>query len=98
MLVPVILVAGRGQRANRVNPRHVNPKVPRKGACAAPANWATCACAGKANPGGTWRRLMRLGYFTMPVHPMHRTWAETLKEDREAVILADQLDFHDAFI
>jgi len=41
---------------------------------------------------------MRLGYFTMPVHPMHRTWAETLKEDREAVILADQLGFHDAFI
>ena len=22
---------------------------------------------------------MRLGYFTMPVHPMHRNWAETLK-------------------
>src|SRR6266571_2262319 len=31
---------------------------------------------------------MRLGYFTMPVHPMHRDWAETLKEDREAIILA----------
>ena len=41
---------------------------------------------------------MRLGYFTMPVHPMGRTWAETLKEDREAVILADQLGFYDAFI
>ena len=41
---------------------------------------------------------MRLGYFTMPVHPMHRNWAETLKEDREAVILADQLGFYDAFI
>ena len=23
---------------------------------------------------------MRLGYFTMPVHPLHRPWAETLKE------------------
>ena len=34
---------------------------------------------------------MRLGYFTMPVHPMHRNWAETLKEDREAIILADKL-------
>ena len=32
---------------------------------------------------------MRLGYFTMPVHPMLRKWAETLKEDREAIILAD---------
>src|SRR6266849_2033012 len=41
---------------------------------------------------------MRLGYFTMPVHPMHRSWAETLKEDREAIILADKLGFHDAFI
>jgi alkanesulfonate monooxygenase SsuD/methylene tetrahydromethanopterin reductase-like flavin-dependent oxidoreductase (luciferase family) len=41
---------------------------------------------------------MRLGYFTMPVHPMHRNWAETLKEDREAIILADKLGFHDAFM
>src|ERR1700730_1043327 len=41
---------------------------------------------------------MRLGYFTMPVHPMHRNWADTLKEDREAIILADKLGFHDAFM
>jgi alkanesulfonate monooxygenase SsuD/methylene tetrahydromethanopterin reductase-like flavin-dependent oxidoreductase (luciferase family) len=41
---------------------------------------------------------MRLGYFTMPVHPMERAWAETLREDREAIILADQLGFYDAFI
>lgn len=41
---------------------------------------------------------MRLGYFTMPVHPMDRDWVQTLKEDREAVILADRLGFHDAFI
>jgi alkanesulfonate monooxygenase SsuD/methylene tetrahydromethanopterin reductase-like flavin-dependent oxidoreductase (luciferase family) len=41
---------------------------------------------------------MRLGYFTMPVHPIDRTWAETLKEDREAVILADKLGFYDAFM
>jgi alkanesulfonate monooxygenase SsuD/methylene tetrahydromethanopterin reductase-like flavin-dependent oxidoreductase (luciferase family) len=41
---------------------------------------------------------MRLGYFTMPVHPMHRNWAETLKEDREAIILADKLGFYDAFV
>ena len=43
-------------------------------------------------------KTMRLGYFTMPVHPMERKWHETLKEDREAVILADRLGFHDAFI
>jgi alkanesulfonate monooxygenase SsuD/methylene tetrahydromethanopterin reductase-like flavin-dependent oxidoreductase (luciferase family) len=41
---------------------------------------------------------MRLGYFTMPVHPMHRDWSETLREDREAIILADQLGFYDAFV
>ncbi|HEY2754402.1 MAG TPA: LLM class flavin-dependent oxidoreductase [Pseudolabrys sp.] len=41
---------------------------------------------------------MRLGYFTMPVHPIERDWAETLREDREAIILADQLGFYDAFV
>jgi alkanesulfonate monooxygenase SsuD/methylene tetrahydromethanopterin reductase-like flavin-dependent oxidoreductase (luciferase family) len=41
---------------------------------------------------------MRLGYFTMPVHPMHRNWSETLREDREAIILADRLGFYDAFV
>jgi alkanesulfonate monooxygenase SsuD/methylene tetrahydromethanopterin reductase-like flavin-dependent oxidoreductase (luciferase family) len=41
---------------------------------------------------------MRLGYFTMPVHPMHRNWIETLKEDRQAIILADKLGFYDAFM
>jgi alkanesulfonate monooxygenase SsuD/methylene tetrahydromethanopterin reductase-like flavin-dependent oxidoreductase (luciferase family) len=41
---------------------------------------------------------MRLGYFTMPVHPLGRDWTETLREDREAIILADKLGFHDAFV
>jgi alkanesulfonate monooxygenase SsuD/methylene tetrahydromethanopterin reductase-like flavin-dependent oxidoreductase (luciferase family) len=41
---------------------------------------------------------MKLGIFMMPVHPLHRNHTETLKEDRETVILADQLGFHDAFI
>jgi alkanesulfonate monooxygenase SsuD/methylene tetrahydromethanopterin reductase-like flavin-dependent oxidoreductase (luciferase family) len=41
---------------------------------------------------------MRLGYFTMPVHPLHRDWAETLQEDRQAIILADKLGFHDCFV
>src|SRR5262249_17539517 len=31
-------------------------------------------------------------------HPMHRDWSETLREDKEAIILADQLGFHDAFM
>jgi alkanesulfonate monooxygenase SsuD/methylene tetrahydromethanopterin reductase-like flavin-dependent oxidoreductase (luciferase family) len=34
----------------------------------------------------------------MPVHPLHRNWTETLQEDRAAIILADQLGFHDAFV
>lgn len=41
---------------------------------------------------------MKLGYFAMPLHPLGRTWQATLREDREAVIVADQLGFHDAFI
>jgi alkanesulfonate monooxygenase SsuD/methylene tetrahydromethanopterin reductase-like flavin-dependent oxidoreductase (luciferase family) len=41
---------------------------------------------------------MRLGYFTMPVHPQQRDWIETLQEDREAIILADRLGFYDAFV
>jgi alkanesulfonate monooxygenase SsuD/methylene tetrahydromethanopterin reductase-like flavin-dependent oxidoreductase (luciferase family) len=41
---------------------------------------------------------MRLGFFTMPLHPRHRSPTQTLQEDREAVILADRLGFHDAFV
>jgi alkanesulfonate monooxygenase SsuD/methylene tetrahydromethanopterin reductase-like flavin-dependent oxidoreductase (luciferase family) len=41
---------------------------------------------------------MRLGYFTMPLHPSERDWAQTLQEDRQEIILADRLGFHDAFV
>ena len=41
---------------------------------------------------------MKLGMFMMPMHALHRSHTETLREDREAVILADQLGFHDAFV
>jgi alkanesulfonate monooxygenase SsuD/methylene tetrahydromethanopterin reductase-like flavin-dependent oxidoreductase (luciferase family) len=41
---------------------------------------------------------MKLGMFMMPVHPLHRNHTETLKEDREAVMLADRLGYHDVFI
>jgi len=41
---------------------------------------------------------VKLGYFTMPVHPLGRDWAQTLREDREAIIFADRLGFHDAFV
>jgi len=41
---------------------------------------------------------MRLGFFTMPMHPRERAPAQTLQEDREAIVLADRLGFHDAFV
>jgi alkanesulfonate monooxygenase SsuD/methylene tetrahydromethanopterin reductase-like flavin-dependent oxidoreductase (luciferase family) len=34
----------------------------------------------------------------MPLHPITRSATETLREDREAIILADRLGFHDAFV
>ena len=41
---------------------------------------------------------MRLGYFTMPVHPASRNPTDTLREDREIIILADKLGYYDAFV
>jgi alkanesulfonate monooxygenase SsuD/methylene tetrahydromethanopterin reductase-like flavin-dependent oxidoreductase (luciferase family) len=41
---------------------------------------------------------MKLGLFMMPMHPAERDAVQTLQEDRQAVILADQLGFHDAFV
>ena len=41
---------------------------------------------------------MELGYFTMPLHPPRRNYVETLKEDREAILLADRLGYCEAFV
>ena len=41
---------------------------------------------------------MKLGYFTMPLHPPARDYSETLREDREAIILADRLGYDEAFV
>ena len=41
---------------------------------------------------------MKLGYFTMPLHPVGRDWRQTLAEDREAVLFAESLGFEEAFI
>jgi alkanesulfonate monooxygenase SsuD/methylene tetrahydromethanopterin reductase-like flavin-dependent oxidoreductase (luciferase family) len=41
---------------------------------------------------------MRLGIFMMPLHPPERDPVRTLQEDREAILLADRLGFHDAFV
>ena len=40
---------------------------------------------------------MKLGFFTMPIHPMHRDLTETLAEDRELAIVADQLGFTEGY-
>jgi alkanesulfonate monooxygenase SsuD/methylene tetrahydromethanopterin reductase-like flavin-dependent oxidoreductase (luciferase family) len=40
---------------------------------------------------------MNLGFFTMPVHPQGRNYAQTLKEDREAFILADRLGYTEGY-
>jgi alkanesulfonate monooxygenase SsuD/methylene tetrahydromethanopterin reductase-like flavin-dependent oxidoreductase (luciferase family) len=40
---------------------------------------------------------MKLGFFTMPMHPVGRDWRQTLAEDREAFILADQLGFTEGY-
>lgn len=34
----------------------------------------------------------------MPLHPAERDWSTTLREDREAIILADQLGYYDCFV
>ncbi|SON56704.1 Limonene 1,2-monooxygenase [Hartmannibacter diazotrophicus] len=41
---------------------------------------------------------MRLGFFTMPIHPLGRDWRETLKEDQEAFLLADRLGFTEGYV
>jgi len=40
----------------------------------------------------------KLGFFIQPVHPPSRPYADVLREDREAVVLADRLGYSEAFI
>jgi alkanesulfonate monooxygenase SsuD/methylene tetrahydromethanopterin reductase-like flavin-dependent oxidoreductase (luciferase family) len=41
---------------------------------------------------------VKLGMFTMPFHHPDRNYADLLAEDQEAVILADQLGFSEAYV
>ena len=41
---------------------------------------------------------MKLGYFTMPLHPPERPWRGTLREDREAILLCDRLGYSEAYV
>jgi alkanesulfonate monooxygenase SsuD/methylene tetrahydromethanopterin reductase-like flavin-dependent oxidoreductase (luciferase family) len=40
---------------------------------------------------------MKLGFFTMPIHPLDKDWRQSLHEDREAFVLADELGFSEAY-
>jgi alkanesulfonate monooxygenase SsuD/methylene tetrahydromethanopterin reductase-like flavin-dependent oxidoreductase (luciferase family) len=40
---------------------------------------------------------MQLGFFTMPIHPLNKDWRRSLREDRDAFILADELGFTEAY-
>src|SRR5207247_7642845 len=44
------------------------------------------------------RDPLKLGFFIQPVHPPSRRYADVLREDREAVVLADRLGYREAFI
>src|SRR5690349_2010903 len=41
---------------------------------------------------------MKLATFMMPLHPPERSPAETLPEDREAILLADRLGYTEAYV
>jgi alkanesulfonate monooxygenase SsuD/methylene tetrahydromethanopterin reductase-like flavin-dependent oxidoreductase (luciferase family) len=40
---------------------------------------------------------MKLGFFTMPIHPVGRNLIDTLKEDRELALIAERLGFVEGF-
>jgi alkanesulfonate monooxygenase SsuD/methylene tetrahydromethanopterin reductase-like flavin-dependent oxidoreductase (luciferase family) len=41
---------------------------------------------------------VKLGFFTMPIHPLTKDWRQSLREDREAFLLADELGFTEAYV
>src|SRR6201992_997842 len=41
---------------------------------------------------------MKLGFFTMPIHPIEKDWRVSLREDREAFVLADELGFTEGYV
>jgi alkanesulfonate monooxygenase SsuD/methylene tetrahydromethanopterin reductase-like flavin-dependent oxidoreductase (luciferase family) len=43
-------------------------------------------------------RGMKLGFFTMPIHPLNKDWRQSLLEDREAFILADELGYTEGYV
>src|SRR5215216_6491608 len=41
---------------------------------------------------------MKLGFFTMPIHPLGKDWRQSLREDRDAFILADELGYTEGYV
>lgn len=41
---------------------------------------------------------MELSFFTMPIHPLDKPIAQSLREDREAFMLADELGFVEGYV
>lgn len=41
---------------------------------------------------------MQLGFFTMPIHPLGKDWRQSLREDQDAFILADELGFTEGYV
>src|ERR1700741_5032286 len=41
---------------------------------------------------------MNLGFFTMPIHPVEKDWRLSLREDREAFLLADEPGFPEGYV
>lgn len=41
---------------------------------------------------------MQLAFFTMPIHPIDKDWRQSLREDHEAFVLADELGFAEGYV
>src|ERR1700716_989457 len=64
----------------------------------APAQAAWCAGVGLKSTIIQAEQEMNLAFFTMPIHPITKDWRQSLREDREAFILADELDFSEGYV
>jgi alkanesulfonate monooxygenase SsuD/methylene tetrahydromethanopterin reductase-like flavin-dependent oxidoreductase (luciferase family) len=59
---------------------------------------ATKQVSARTKPAARETQAMKLGFFTMPMHPLDKDWRQCLKEDREAFLLADELGFTEAYV
>src|SRR5258708_7709307 len=68
----------------------------RAGACLRSAKDAGSSQQKKSARGE--QQIMKLGFFTMPIHTVEKDWRQSLREDREAFLLADELGFSEAYV